>query len=110
MADIPRTTEEEYFHRLEQERLARRREEAAAQRTAREKDERRAAHFMKCPKCGADLQEEEYHRVQIDRCTECRGVWFDAGEAESLLDREPGALQNLFGDLLGGLGKKRAKS
>jgi Zn-finger nucleic acid-binding protein len=40
----------------------------------------------------------------VDRCTACGGVWFDAGEAESLLDKEPGALQGFFGDLVKGFG------
>jgi Zn-finger nucleic acid-binding protein len=40
----------------------------------------------------------------VDRCTACGGIWFDAGEAESLLDRSPSALQGFFGDLLKGIG------
>ncbi|HWO88419.1 MAG TPA: zf-TFIIB domain-containing protein [Gemmatimonadales bacterium] len=108
MADLkPTQSEEEYFHRLEQERLARRRAEAAAQQAAREKDERRALHYMKCPKCGADLVTENYKSIQVDRCTECRGVWFDAGEVESLVETGGGALQGFFSDLFKGFGGKR---
>lgn len=105
MADLkPSQAEEEYFHKLEQERLARRREEAARQKAARERDERRALHFMKCPKCGADLATESYKGIQVDRCTECKGVWFDAGEVESLVDSGGGAIQGFFGDLFKGFG------
>ena len=42
--------------------------------------------------------------MQVDRCSSCHGIWFDAGEAESLLDKEPSALQSFFGDIVGGLG------
>ncbi len=110
MADIKTSqNEEEYFHKQEQERLARRREEASKQKAARDKDERRASHYMKCPKCGGDLKEEQYHRVQIDRCADCKGIWFDAGEAEGLLDHAPGAVQGFFGDLLKGMGGGKKK-
>ena len=29
----------------------------------------------------------EYHQIELDYCTKCRGVWFDADELELLLDR-----------------------
>jgi Zn-finger nucleic acid-binding protein len=43
---------------------------------------------MKCPKCGANLKVEQYEGIEVDRCTECQGIWFDAGEAEQLLEQE----------------------
>jgi hypothetical protein len=110
MADLKTSqNEEEYFHKLEQERLERRRAEAAAQRAAREKDERRQAHFMKCPKCGGDLKEEHFKGINVDRCTECHGVWFDAGEVESLVGGGGGAVQGFFGDLFKGIGGSKKK-
>lgn len=39
---------------------------------------------MQCPKCDAKMYEITYKGVTIDRCTECRGIWFDDGEAERL--------------------------
>jgi hypothetical protein len=110
MADIkPSQNEEEYFHKLEQERLERRRQETAAQAAARDRDERRATHFMKCPKCGADLVTENYRNIQVDRCGECGGVWFDAGEVETLVGKDS-SMQGFFGDLFKGLGGGRKKS
>ena len=106
MPDKPSSNEEEYFHKLEREKLEKRKQEAAARRAEEEMHERQKLHHMHCPKCGHDLVEERYHGVQVDRCGNCKGIWFDAGEAESLLDKEPGALQSFFGDLIGG-GKKR---
>ena len=52
---------------------------------AAEKAERQL-HYMKCPKCGADLHTEQYQQVQVDRCPECDGIWFDAGEADSIVE------------------------
>lgn len=110
MPDKPSTNEEEYFARQEAERLAKRKEQATAERAVQERQERKKLHYMHCPKCGANLVEERYHSVNVDRCPDCRGVWFDGGEAESLLDKEPGALQSFFGDMMKGLGGGKRRS
>lgn len=39
-----------------------------------------------CPSCNNDLVEEEFHKTMIDRCPHCRGIFFDAGELESILE------------------------
>lgn len=105
MADIKTSSnEEEYFHKLEQERLARRKEESGKAKTVTEREALQKLHYMHCPKDGSTLMTETYHGIQIERCPECKGVWFDTGEAESLLDKEPGAMGKLFGDMFGGLG------
>jgi Zn-finger nucleic acid-binding protein len=41
---------------------------------------------MKCPRCGADLQVEHYSGIEVERCPECSGLWFDAGEADRLVE------------------------
>ena len=104
MTQKPSQNEEEYARRQEQELLAKRRREAETRRAVEEAARLKTLHWMRCPKCGQPLQEERYHGIQVDRCTGCRGVWFDTGEAESLLDREPTAVQSFFGDLFKGLG------
>lgn len=105
--DIHRSKgEEEYFNRIEAERLAKRREAASQQKNAEE----RKTHLGRCPACGGHLKPEQYHGVTIDRCGDCKGIWFDAGEAESLLDKNPGALTSFFGDLIGGLGGSKKKA
>ena len=43
---------------------------------------------MRCPKCRADMDLLEVEGVQVDRCSECHGLWFDAGEVEALRDRQ----------------------
>ena len=40
---------------------------------------------MICPVCKSDMIVVEYHNVELDYCNECRGVWFDAGELELLI-------------------------
>src|SRR2546422_1374431 len=75
----PRKNEEEYFARREADLL--RQQRATAQETAAAAARR--SHSMKCPKCGYDLITGEWHGVEIDQCTHCHGLWFDAGEARS---------------------------
>ncbi|MGH7646005.1 MAG: zf-TFIIB domain-containing protein [Gemmatimonadales bacterium] len=83
MVEKPSRNEDEYFARREAELLRQRRD--AAQQAQSEAE--RKSHYMKCPKCGYDLLTSEWHGVQIDQCPNCRGIWFDAGEAEDLLKR-----------------------
>ncbi|MHC4741470.1 MAG: zf-TFIIB domain-containing protein [Planctomycetota bacterium] len=39
---------------------------------------------MKCPKCGSDMEKVEYASIEVDRCTGCKGIWFDMLEHEHL--------------------------
>ena len=43
---------------------------------------------MICPECKKAMIVVEQHRIEIDYCPRCRGVWFDAGELELLLTSE----------------------
>lgn len=40
---------------------------------------------MICPVCNSDMIDVEYNRIELDYCTHCHGVWFDAEELELLL-------------------------
>jgi Zn-finger nucleic acid-binding protein len=40
---------------------------------------------MICPVCKAEMIVVEYHEIELDMCTECKGVWFDSGELELVL-------------------------
>jgi hypothetical protein len=99
MTDKPSKNEDEYFALREAEILKARRE--AADQAAREGA--RHSHFMKCPRCGADLKAEEHHGIQVERCPECHGVWFDAGEAEAVLRAEPSGLGTVLTALIRGV-------
>jgi uncharacterized protein len=41
--------------------------------------------LLLCPNCQTGMQEINRNSVQIDVCTNCRGVWLDRGELEKLL-------------------------
>jgi len=42
---------------------------------------------MICPVCKSDMIDVEYHQIELDYCTNCHGVWFDAEELELLFNR-----------------------
>jgi len=80
----PSDREDEYFMKLDQERLGKMRSSLNQKREEEFKLHRKDTHWMKCPKCGYDLEEISYQEVMIDRCPECKGVWLDHGELELL--------------------------
>jgi len=77
----PSSNEEEYFARRDAELL--RQQRAALEKSAVEAE--RKSHYMKCPKCGFDLITADMLSVVVDQCTNCHGIWFDAGEVEEML-------------------------
>jgi hypothetical protein len=92
----PGEKEEEYFARLELERKKKSEEEKLKKLAAEEKVRLKELHFMRCPKCGMELNEVEYKGVHIDKCLNCEGIWLDAGELEEVSKFEKGALDKLF--------------
>ncbi|NIS91450.1 MAG: MFS transporter [Woeseiaceae bacterium] len=46
---------------------------------------------MRCPKCRADMEPILYEGTEVDRCTICHGIWFDAGEIEALKNKKAAA-------------------
>ena len=77
-------SEEEYFHRKEQEALEKTRQRLAAD----EKERHHRTSLMRCPKCGDKLVEVLFQEIAIDRCQGCQGVWLDAGELEHVTAKE----------------------
>jgi hypothetical protein len=93
----PSPNEEEYFAREELDRrrkLAEKREEAAL---IEERERNRILHFMRCPKCGMQLEEIALEDIRLDKCPACEGVWLDNGELERLRTKEDGLVGRLLG-------------
>ena len=42
---------------------------------------------MPCPVCKIALVMSERQGVEIDYCTQCRGVWLDRGELDKIIER-----------------------
>ncbi len=87
--------EERYFHEKDLELLKRKRDELSRARGERAAEAARTAHWMKCPKCGADMEEIEMSSVKVDRCPGCEGLYFDKGEVELLMASKAGFMSNI---------------
>ena len=82
MAD--RKQEEDYFARIEREKKEALKAKLEAENDAAAKAERKARHWNKCGKCGADMQTQGYKGVDIEVCPECGAVLLDPGELQTL--------------------------
>lgn len=89
-------SEEEFFARLEAERRRTLAEERQARLAEEERERERALHFMKCPKCGMQLEEIDFGGVRVDRCSACEGIWLDRGELEAVRHKEAGFMGRLW--------------
>ena len=90
------TVEEEYFARMEYERRKKVEEERQNKLAVEEKKRLRELHFLRCPKCGMQLLEIDYKGIKVDKCSECEGIWLDAGEMDAISKLEKGGLDKLF--------------
>jgi len=80
-----RTPEEEYFYKTNQELIEKNRARLDSERNVRETKEKMAQHWMKCPKCGGQMTEIDMSSLKVDKCSSCKGLYFDNGELEVLL-------------------------
>jgi hypothetical protein len=105
MTEKPSKNEDEYFARRDAELL---RQQRAATNAAAAAAERRS-HHMKCPNCGYDLIRSAWEGVQVDQCTHCHGLWFDAAEARTALTHpQPHMLARVFRAVLSGVAGAKA--
>jgi Transcription factor zinc-finger len=97
-------TEDEWFVRHESEMLeglkrerVRREKEMAELMKQEEARKRKELHWMKCPKCGSDLKEEDVTGITIDKCTFCEGIFLDRNELDELLLKRDHEKQSFLG-------------
>jgi hypothetical protein len=84
MDERRRGLEEEYFHRKDQEAIAKLREKIRLAAQAKEA----GTSSMKCPRCDGTLKEVMIEHVAIDTCDKCAGTWLDTGELEKLTETD----------------------
>ncbi|MBI5477667.1 MAG: hypothetical protein HY906_02360, partial [Deltaproteobacteria bacterium] len=65
MSHKPSDAEEEYFARHESERRKTAEMDTRKLMARAEVERLKALHFMKCPKCGKDLVEIDYHDIKV---------------------------------------------
>jgi hypothetical protein len=84
--------------RIEREK---REKERIAQTAEADRKRLREQHFMRCPKCGHEMKEEELDGIKIDRCSFCEGIYFDAGELDQVFQRRQEDRRSFFRKLVG---------
>jgi len=92
----PSDKEEEHFARIEFERRKKLEEEKHKKLKEEEKKRLQELHYMRCPKCGMELIEIDYKGIEVDKCSECEGIWLDAGELDAVSGLEKTSLDKLF--------------
>ena len=96
MIEKPSENEEEYFGKKEIELRRKLAEERQAQIAEEERETARKLHFMKCPKCGMQLEEIPLGDLRVDKCFHCQGLWLDAGELEKIPAKSTGFLSRVI--------------
>jgi hypothetical protein len=95
--DKTRRAEDEYIAKEEAEKTKRLKEQLKAKQLEEQREQTKAVCYMKCPKCGADLNEVTFRGIKIDRCLNCDGVWLDEGELQKLAgDEESSTINNIL--------------
>jgi hypothetical protein len=59
-------------------------------------EELKALHFMKCPKCGHDLENKRMDFVEIQQCSSCGALVIDADKVEKFIAEEKSILKSLI--------------
>ncbi|MFZ1702056.1 MAG: zf-TFIIB domain-containing protein [Pyrinomonadaceae bacterium] len=91
LEDRGQALENEYFHRKEQELIARMKAKLEQQDTK--------SLEIQCPKCDGTLIETDFEQITIDICDKCSGVWLDPGELTLITDKEEDS--GWFGKIFG---------
>jgi rubrerythrin len=79
---------EQYFAGKELEKLKAFREKRRQEQVTQEKEELKRLHYMHCPKCGTTMETVKMENIEIDKCPNCLGLYFDNQELEQLLQAE----------------------
>jgi hypothetical protein len=86
MRNLGYSKEDEYFHKKDLELIQKMREAANERKRELAEQHKDQPYWMKCPKCGSDLDETVLDNVvHIDSCSACGGQFFDRGELDLLL-------------------------
>lgn len=98
----PTEQEEEFFAKQEFERRKRVLAEQESQKAEAERQRVLDVARNRCPKCGAALVTVPYRGIEIDKCSQCQGIWLDCGELEHVMAGESeqgflGSLRRIFG-------------
>lgn len=94
--------EEEYFDRIDREKMDKLRAQLSAEAAVTALRERQEIHWMHCGKCGTKMETKAFRGCDIDVCPQCGAVLLDAGELEKLAGKDHTGLLDGIIALFGG--------
>jgi hypothetical protein len=99
----PSSTEDEYFVREDAEKKRRIALETKKALALEEQKRLKELHWMRCPKCGMQMQQVNVRKdLDVDTCFSCGGVFLDKGEIDIIAAPRQkgimGAILNWFKD------------
>lgn len=97
---MSREDEERWIKEKELRIQKEREREEAVKKIEDEKERVKSLHWMRCPKCGHEMETVNHHEVLIDKCSLCEGLYFDKGEFDSLLRMEVEERTSFFKGML----------
>jgi uncharacterized protein len=59
-------------------------------------EELKKLHFMKCPKCGHDLESKKMTYVTIEQCSSCGAIVIDADQVDKFITEKKSILNSLI--------------
>ncbi len=88
MTEKPSKNEDEYFAREDAEKLYRLHKERQKNDDQKKREEEKALHWMKCPKCGYGLEAIRWRTFTLEKCFRCGVTVLDQGELEAIAGQE----------------------
>ena len=49
--------------------------------------------MINCPKCFSEMEITSFKEIEVDRCTNCKGLWFQPEELAALRPRGPPSMR-----------------
>lgn len=83
-------TEDEYFAREDAEKKRKLALQVKKETLAAERDRLKHLHWMRCPKCGMEMQALKMRGIDVDVCFACNGVFLDQQDLEHF-QKNPGS-------------------
>ena len=78
----PSQADDEYFTREDAEKKRKLALQVKKDTAEAERQRLKELHFMRCPKCGMQMQEVRLRGLDVDVCFACGGVFLDKGEID----------------------------
>lgn len=88
--------EADYFIREDAASKHRIHEENQRQHKKEADEQLKALHFMKCPKCGHDLEKKRMTIIEIDQCSSCGVVVLDPDDIDNFIAEEKSILKSFI--------------